>query len=435
MPFEIAIVLHVLISMIESLALVLFQSGIYEAKFETRRVHTVAYGLYFVCNIAFSIIPILAGLRGIATLIFPLLFAIFLYNGVVTKRLFMAGIYVAYGFVTEPFAAVIISWLSGTVFPHAPLGDALYFIGAGVSTLTLLGIVLATRRKHTMRSIEMPYWQSAILFISVSICAFVAFMDMKLILDSGVVPTLGYVLAEAGIVVMSVMVFFVFELFQEHAQKESHSRILANQLAQSAERFEQYNEHQSEMRRLKHDYVNHMITLRQLAGEGHLAELTKYLEKYGTDADVLMSEVVTGIAGVDALIAAKRAKAASQDTAFAVNASGVDVINVSPVDFNIVLSNALDNALEACAELPIEVRHIELDMKSDDSFVYMRITNSSPPREMEAGEFITTKRDKPAHGFGIESMRHAVERYGGALLVESTDSKFTVRIKMRNQDK
>lgn len=53
---------------------------------------------------------------------------------------------------------------------------------------------------------------------------------------------------------------------------------------------------------------------------------------------------------------------------------------------------------------------------------------SSASAAFRNGLPITTHQDATRHGFGMKSMLHTVEQYGGTMQVDDTDSVFTLRI-------
>jgi len=108
---------------------------------------------------------------------------------------------------------------------------------------------------------------------------------------------------------------------------------------------------------------------------------------------------------------------------------------INPYHLNIILSNALDNALEACRKLPErEDRYIVLGLKNEDDSLCIRVINSSPPTKISNGGLpATTKDDKQHHGIGLSTVKRVAEQYDGVILCTYENSVFTLYVKIINR--
>lgn len=90
-------------------------------------------------------------------------------------------------------------------------------------------------------------------------------------------------------------------------------------------------------------------------------------------------------------------------------------------DICAVFGNALDNAMEAVEGLPAEKRRISLEARMGKGLLAVSIRNPGKLSESRDGEEIkreipvTTKTDRSAHGFGLPSIRAALDRYSGTM--------------------
>ena len=94
-----------------------------------------------------------------------------------------------------------------------------------------------------------------------------------------------------------------------------------------------------------------------------------------------------------------------------------------------MLTNALDNAIEACKEIPESV--IEIDSK--ETPMGYRINISNPVKtepQIKNGRIKTSKSDKKNHGFGLENINRTVEKYNGFVKVSCENKTFNLDIAM-----
>lgn len=110
--------------------------------------------------------------------------------------------------------------------------------------------------------------------------------------------------------------------------------------------------------------------------------------------------------------------------------SGDSLDFMQVADIYALFGNALDNAINATMELnDPSKRVINVRFSSQGNLMLIQIQNYHQRRlRFRNGLPITTHQDATRHGFGMKSMLHTVEQYGGTMQVDDTDSVFTLRI-------
>lgn len=98
----------------------------------------------------------------------------------------------------------------------------------------------------------------------------------------------------------------------------------------------------------------------------------------------------------------------------------------------IVLGNLLENALEACRNIPDEKGFISLDISYAKDIFQLCIKNNYQVKRKKdiIGHYITTKGDNIYHGLGLSSINHAIENYHGQMDIADNDNIFQVIIVM-----
>ena len=73
-----------------------------------------------------------------------------------------------------------------------------------------------------------------------------------------------------------------------------------------------------------------------------------------------------------------------------------------------------------------------ITIKSSKQYAFIAdATNTSTLRPIERNKrFITSKQEKKGHGYGIESVKHIVNKYNGEVKFEYDNRIFAVRITM-----
>ena len=158
-----------------------------------------------------------------------------------------------------------------------------------------------------------------------------------------------------------------------------------------------------QMRGWRHDYRNHIQTMKVLASSGDLEGIRSYLDRLDTDLNTVDLAVKTGNAMADAILNSKISLAKSRDIPVQVDAH-------IPV------------------KLPPEERLIRVYMDMKGTQLYLSFTNftAGGKREKQGGRFLTTKGE--GHGFGLVRVDAIVERLEGYLSRNSEDGAFTTEI-------
>ena len=177
----------------------------------------------------------------------------------------------------------------------------------------------------------------------------------------------------------------------------------------------------TEIKRIRHDMKNHLICIRELASEQKYDELESYINEISEavkDADRLIH---TGSGIVDAIVNEKAAAAKKAGIRFEWEGT-ISGLEISAVDSCTLVSNLLDNAIEACSKVDVAKRFISLGFRRSEHYLFMTCENSTVRVvELSGGKPLSTKSDKANHGFGLENVERCIVKYGGELQLTSEE--------------
>ncbi len=182
------------------------------------------------------------------------------------------------------------------------------------------------------------------------------------------------------------------------------------------------------MRGWRHDYRNHIQTMKVLADKGDLESLKEYLNKLDEDLSTVDTVVKTGNAMADAILNSKISLAKSKGITVKIDAHVPVKLKMSELDLCVILGNLFDNAIEASLPLPEENRLIRVYMVMKNTQLYISFTNftASKKQVKTSNLFKTTKGD--GHGFGLIRIDSIIERLDGYLSRNSEDGAFTTEV-------
>lgn len=183
-----------------------------------------------------------------------------------------------------------------------------------------------------------------------------------------------------------------------------------------------------QIRGWRHDYRNHIQTMKAYAATEDWDAICEYLDKLDTDLSTVDTVIKTGNKMTDAIINSKISLAKSKNIPVKADAHIPVALTVSELDLCVIIGNLFDNAIEASLALPEDKRMIRVYMDMKNTQLYMSFTNFTATGKQKkiGGVFKTTKGS--GHGFGLVRIDDIVARYGGYLSRNSEDGAFTTEI-------
>ena len=178
------------------------------------------------------------------------------------------------------------------------------------------------------------------------------------------------------------------------------------------------------MRGWRHDYRHHIQAMKVHAARGEYQEIDRYLDMLDDDLTKVETVVRTGNRMADAIFNSKLSLAAERQIQVKAQASLPVALTVSELDLCILIGNLMDNAMDACMELPAEKRLIRIYMEMKGNYLYLALTNTAGGGKKHS--FATTKGE--GHGLGISRMDAIVRKYDGYIKRASEEEAFSTEI-------
>lgn len=171
-------------------------------------------------------------------------------------------------------------------------------------------------------------------------------------------------------------------------------------------------------RGFRHDISNHLMVLSELLKKNQTEEAAEYLEKLEQVSSGLSMEVHTGNAAVSALLGSKISSARQKDIQVRCDLALPKPNPIEDMDWCILFSNGMDNAIRACESLPKESRHIRIKSHTKGNFYLVTLENSCK-REL---------KNPPPDGTGLSNIRATAKKYKGRVENRVSDGVYQLRL-------
>ena len=229
-----------------------------------------------------------------------------------------------------------------------------------------------------------------------------------------------------GIMLTFVMIILYLWLQMRKEKKEREYTIQQNSILEK--NYITAKESYETNAKLYHDMNNHFLLLQSYLKENKVEEARAYLEKLSKERTKHIYERYTGIEAIDYILSQKREKAENNRIHMKIHGEYPKDCKIDPVDLCTILTNLLDNAVEACMKQPErEPRDIQVTIRRLHQFIIIKIGNSSiASPDIRNGKLHTSKKDRNLHGWGMRSVLSAVEKNQGTVQYEYREKMFTV---------
>ncbi|MDY4670773.1 MAG: GHKL domain-containing protein [Oliverpabstia sp.] len=225
---------------------------------------------------------------------------------------------------------------------------------------------------------------------------------------------------------------FLFGLYfvTENKEQKMNLKITQTRNQLLEENYQALNDIYTSNAKLYHDLNNHLNVLYQFLEEGETEEAKEYIREISQPIQKLTKTVWTGVDVVDVIISSKVEKMRNKGISWDINAEFPKNTNIQPYDLCTILSNLLDNAVEA-VERTGRKGNISLTIRKINYFLMIRIANSCIGKNNSFDALPkTTKEDKTMHGWGLQNVQQTVQKYGGTLKFRQEENQFIVDVMM-----
>jgi sensor histidine kinase YesM len=215
---------------------------------------------------------------------------------------------------------------------------------------------------------------------------------------------------------------------------------MEEQLKQMKNRYEEVGTFYSDIRKMRHEMRNHMMNIKGLVASEKYSEVGSYIEKMDESLCKIDFKYSTGNPLCDVIINDKLGRAERLNIACNVRFMYQETNTISTFDFGIILSNLLDNAIEACEKVIEGKRFIDLELSVKGSFLLLKVENSYDGHlvwDLEDKLPISTKGNTQQgkmlamHGLGLENVSELADKYLGGVKIEEDKGIFRIIVMLQ----
>ena len=226
-------------------------------------------------------------------------------------------------------------------------------------------------------------------------------------------------LSAIGLLYLNILIILYAERAKNASDQRLEAELAEHHYAMQEQYYEQLRSDQEETRAMFHDINKSLQAMRALVSEGNAGEANQVLVETQELFGGLGAVVDVGNSVVSVILNEYKQLAADANVSLSYDVSVPQNLGLTAVDLYVILGNTLDNALEACASLPVERREIKLQLRKHRNMLFYQIENPYSP------EHITRKKNRK-HGYGLTNVQKCIDKYSGRMSVSRDNDQFVL---------
>lgn len=212
-------------------------------------------------------------------------------------------------------------------------------------------------------------------------------------------------------------ILFSYKKLQQNFRLSTKISLLEQEEHSLNQYVEEAKARYDETRSFRHDIRNHIAVVKNLLQSGKLKEAVSYIEDMDDMAETMSFPCSTNNPVVDILVGNKLGIAKSMGIRVDCSLLLPYPCGLRDIDICIVLSNALDNAIQACKNMDEgSEKNIQVSGRMQGDFLMLEVQNSFRGKEMFK------------KGTGLSNIKAVAEKYSGAMSIETQGNVFVLQV-------
>lgn len=237
-------------------------------------------------------------------------------------------------------------------------------------------------------------------------------------------------LVYCGVAVMVVVILIMlYQNIKEAQEEKSANQMLSTQIDNLKRHIEQVENLYQDIRSMKHDMTNHVLTLERLYSGNETKEAKDYVQDLKAAFMETVGEVKSGNPVTDVILREWKTEAEKKNIHFQCNFHYPTGSNINAFDVSVILNNALQNAVENVGGSG--ALHISILSYRKNNAYMIEISNSFAGNlqwDTESGLPVTSKGKTDSHGYGLNNIRKVAGKYFGDIDFAIKNEEFILSI-------
>lgn len=215
--------------------------------------------------------------------------------------------------------------------------------------------------------------------------------------------SVGAVIFSFFLAVANVAIIYLIGIMEKNTRQLQENALLHQQMEIQADSIVALERSYRNQRKATHEYKNQLQTIYDLLQNEKVADAKAYIQHLQGMQTTRIFAVNSHHPFVDAILNHKYQTAKEKEIDFQIQVNDLSQISIGTDELVVLLSNLLDNAIEACCRVKGR-RAIQCSILLDE-MLFLSIRNTSNPVTIMGDTIPTSKTPKEEHGYGLSRIQ------------------------------
>ena len=223
----------------------------------------------------------------------------------------------------------------------------------------------------------------------------------------------------------------LYQKMKSSQEEQLRAELLAAQIGGIQNHIFQVEALYQDIRSMKHDMANHILTLERLYAREQIEEARAYASSLKAGLAETAGKITSGNPVTDVVLQEWKQEAEKRNIPFHTTFYFPEGCGINAFDVSVILHNALQNAVENTMRRKEAYISIRSYRKSNAYMIEIRnYFTGSLQWDPESGLLCTSKKAQDRHGYGLANIRKVAQKYSGDIEVSQGDKEFCLCVMM-----
>lgn len=235
-------------------------------------------------------------------------------------------------------------------------------------------------------------------------------------------------------VVPTILFIVLYQKIRAKQEERLQRELLAAQMDNIRQHIMQVETLYQNIRGIRHDMTNHILTLERLYAGNQQKEARAYSADLKASLTAATEELKSGNPVTDVILQEQKNEAQKKKIHFNSDFHYPSDSAINAFDISVILNNALQNALENAKTSDIPYVSIR-SYRRNNAYMIEIINNFTGNLQWnpETGLPFTSKRETDGHGYGLSNIRKVAEKYSGDIAIDIKENEFRLTIMLMTE--